>query len=271
MNDFDALTPDQERSVRQRLAAARHTAPPPAALVARWEETIAALQAERSSAGGVAADLTTMPALQTDGSGPDPAAANPAASDPTGSDRAEAAPLAPVVALAPRRPWVPRLLVAAAVVGVIGVGLPPLMRSLTAGGEDSMSADAGGDATADRSINESGSMIDSSAGQPEAEEAAPTPELPVVRERALRKDARDILAATKDAYSSALGDDSLAESQVLGTGCSAPAESSRVKLVQLLTLDGELLPAMVVRIRDDSGRRTEVWVCGEAEPRASFR
>ena len=62
MTDSPDLTPEQE-AVRRLLADARHDGPPPAEVVARLDETLASLVAERGSASSEGDDERTAPVV----------------------------------------------------------------------------------------------------------------------------------------------------------------------------------------------------------------
>lgn len=111
------LTPAQEEAVRRRLAAARHDQPMPADVASRMDDVIAGLAAERAGA---------------------PHATTPAATDASPGSSSSSGELATVTPL--RRRW-PQVLLAAAAVAAIGVGVTQVLP--TDSGDDS-SVDAGG-------------------------------------------------------------------------------------------------------------------------------
>lgn len=115
MSDSD-LTPDQAQEVRRLLAHARHTEPTPDDVVARLDQTLASLSAERA-----------------------------AASHESSNESATAGSTAPVVDLgARRRRRITTGLLGAAAVTVIGLTVPTLLPSGEDSATSSTSADSAG-------------------------------------------------------------------------------------------------------------------------------
>ena len=129
-----------EEQVTRLLADAADAGPAPQDVTSRLDAVLADLVAERAAESG-------------GGSG-----------DGSGAPTHGAGTSAPVVRIASardrrRRTWAPRLLVAAAVLGVAGVGIS-VLDDLSSGGSDSASA---GDASGSEALTESGSGAGSGA------------------------------------------------------------------------------------------------------------
>jgi hypothetical protein len=237
MADASDLPPEQD-AVRRLLADARHDGPPPAEVVARLDETLAALVADRGS--------------------------NPL--DPPRSDSSDRD--AAVVDLASRRRRMAGVgLLAAASVVVAGVAIGQVLPrgSGDAGnaGADSSVADAPAEAGAG-SESESGSE-DSDAGgaelAPESlKSSAPTPLA-----------GYPTLSSTDEALDERvleLRPDAAARSQYLGSAdalgsCALPSLGQGRRLVA--EVDGGL-GVVVFRRPDGAAQQVELYVCGTADP-----
>lgn len=231
MTDASDLPPGQE-AVRRLLADARHHGPPPADVVTRLDETLAALVADRGSAP---LDVASAPAVER---------------------------TAPVVDLASRRRRLAGVgLLAAAAVVVAGVALGQVLPrgsgdAGTSAGSDSSLADAPAEAQRD------GASDDAGAGQapellksPSDTRVADVPTLsatdPTLEQRLvdLRPDA---VARSQD----------LASVDALGS-CALPDLGRGRRL--LAQVDGEL-GVVVFRRPDGASQQVELHVCGAPAP-----
>lgn len=241
MADASDLPPEQD-AVRRLLADARHDGPPPAEVVARLDETLAALVADRGS--------------------------HPL--DPPRPDSSERD--APVVDLASRRRRMAGVgLLAAASVVVAGVAigqvLPRGSDDAGTAGADSSVADAPAEAGAgSESGSESESGFEDSDGgaaelAPESlKSSAPTPLA-----------GYPTLSSTDEALDERvleLRPDAAARSQYLGSvdalsSCALPSLGQGRRL--LAEVDGGL-GVVVFRRPDGAAQQVELYVCGTADP-----
>lgn len=234
MTDATDLPPEQE-AVRRLLADARHDGPPPAEVVARLDETLAALVADRGAA---------------------PPADAPAAS----SERT-----APVIDLSARRRRLAGVgLLAAASVVVAGVAIGQVLPrgsgdAGSSAGSDSSLAESRTEAEQDVQSDESGA--DGSELAPEllkSPSATPFAGVPTV-------------SATDPALEQQLVDlrsDATARSQDLGSvdalsSCALPGLGQGRRLVA--QVDGRL-GVVVFRSPDGGSQQAEVYVCGTPDP-----
>jgi hypothetical protein len=237
MADASDLPPEQD-AVRRLLADARHDGPPPAEVVARLDETLAALVADRGS--------------------------NPL--DPPRPDSSDRD--APVVDLASRRRRMAGvgLLAAASVVvaGVaIGQGLPRGSDEVGTAGADSSVADAPAEAGGGSESELQSEDSDSGAAElaPESlKSSAPTPLA-----------GYPTLSSTDEALDEQvleLRPEAAARSQYLGSAdalgsCALPSLGQGRRL--LAEVDGGL-GVVVFRRPDGAAQQVEVYVCGTPDP-----
>ncbi len=178
-----------EEQVARLLGAAGPLEPTPADVVSRLDAVLADLLAERAADGADEATLATLATPAT-------------AATSLDAERARR-----------RRTWGPRLLVAAAVLGVAGVGLS-LVDDLTSGSGPE-SASAGDAAGAREESSDGGGSTESGAGSSRASESARAPEVPrVLRisdDADLRAAVRGTAAGDVDALSDLQRDDEVAE------------------------------------------------------------
>ena len=245
MTDSPDLTPEHD-AVRRLLADARHDGPTPPEVVARLDETLAALVADRSPAAvGGSEDSQATEALE-------------------GSD----APRAPVVDLAARRRrLVGTGVLAAAAVVVAGVALGQVLPG--GQGSDDAGSSAGG---ADRSTSslaedDAGAQADGEAGGSSSQEMAPQ-----------SKSANPAPLATVPTLSST--DPELAEQveALRATPSSARAERQTTDLIRTCALSdlgrGRRLAAQVdgrpglvlFQPVTDASQGVAIYVCGTPEP-----
>jgi hypothetical protein len=233
MTDASDLPPQQE-AVRRLLADARHDGPPPAEVVARLDETLAALVAERGSA--------------------------PLEGAPAPSERTAA-----VVDLASRRRRLTGAgLLAAAAVVVAGVALGQVLPR----GADDEGSSAGSDssvAEAPAEAQQDGESDDSGAGSSEQ-----APEL-LKSPSATPFAGVPTLSATDPALEQQLVDlrpGAVARSQDVGSvealgSCTLPTLGRGRRL--LAEVDGEL-GVVVFRRPDGGAQQAELYVCGARAP-----
>lgn len=236
MDDTSNLPPEQE-AVRRLLADARHDGPPPADVVARLDETLAALVADRGS-------------NPLDASGPGP------------SDRE-----APVVDLALRRRRMAGVgLLAAASVVVAGVAIGQV---LPRGAEDAGSS-AGADSSLAESPAEAGEDSDSPSDDSGAGDAELAPEsLKSASPTPLA--GYPALSSTDEALDErlvVLRPSAAARSQYLGSAdalgsCALPSLGQGRRL--LAEVDGAL-GVVVFRRPDGGAQQAELYVCGTPDP-----
>ncbi|MEI2809616.1 MAG: hypothetical protein V9F00_05290 [Nocardioides sp.] len=256
MTDFDALTPAQEAEVRHLLASMRVVDPMPAEVVARLDGVLADLGHEQAAAS----------------------TPSPTSTDPATAPDATAA--APVIHLAARRRLriLRGLAVAAAVVGVIGVGGPAVLRGIGSSGSDSSAG---------------GSMVQDSGDMP-APEAATTKDLTtpaggeanaadaISRRVRIRADHvnRDVRRALRTQVSTMSGeaDYSALDDAELLASCPLPSDQVTARglvgylPVDYLSLDGSTSPGVLaLGKRGLESRRVEVWLCGGTAPVAVVR
>lgn len=239
MTDASDLPPEQE-AVRRLLADARHDGPAPAEVVARLDETLAALVAERGAGSDV-------PAPDRDAPG--------------------ASPVVDLAARRRRRAGVGLLAAAAVVVAgvALGQGLPRGSEdSGMAGGADSSVEDAPAEAGSGSDF-QSEDPDDSGAGSAELgpeslKSPAPTPLAgyptlsstdPALDERLL------VLRPGASSRSQYLG-----SADALGS-CALPSLGRGRRL--LAEIDGGL-GVVVFRGADGAGQQAEVYVCGTPDP-----
>ena len=231
MTDSPDLTPDltpQQDAVRRLLAEARHDGPTPPEVVARLDETLTTLHAERS----------------------------------------KAADTAPVVDLAARRRrFVGAGVLAAAAVVVAGVALGQVLPQGGSGSDSAGSAESfdSGDASTDSgSESESGAGGDDGGGDAAAGSESPeelSGKVPAPRqlpELSLDEDLdEDLTSLRSDSRRVAtLSADALVACQVGEVG------EGRQVLVQV---DGQ--PGLVVfRTAQGAGQEADVYLCGDPEP-----
>lgn len=249
MSDPDALTPAQDAEVRRLLRSARVTEPMPPEMVDRLDATLRELTAERS----------------------DQEPAEPSATDEF-PDAVAATPAAPVISLDARRMRRAKfgrgLLVAAAVVAVVGVGGPTVLRSVNVGG--SASSDAGGGAAAGDSAPRT--------AQQESDSKA-------VRDNQAPTSAQSVTSLVRADYLAADVAAAIAESDRVaatsggqpmgGSAGSSPAPACVLPStvagatvpIEYVDAQGVSAPG-VLRIagREAKKRVVEVWLCGAAEP-----
>jgi hypothetical protein len=244
MSESSGLPPEQE-AVRRLLADARHDGPPPPEVVARLDDTLASLVAERASAG----------------------IGEPAAAHNDGSPGR-------VVDLGSRRRRIASIgLLAAASVVVAGVAIGQVLPR--DGGDDSSSSSAGsasdsslaeqpeaGGAGADSSTEEGGDSGTASEPAPESLKSSPsTPFAGVPALSTADADLDDqVLALRADGSSRR---EQLASLDALGR-CELPRAARTAELVAA-ELDGQ--PGVVVFRRPVGElQRVELYVCGQADP-----
>jgi len=244
MTDTSDLPPEQE-AVRRLLADARHHGPAPAEVVARLDEALAALVAERG-----ADTLGTLDSPSPDTSAPD-----------------RSAPVVDLAARRRRRAGVGLLAAAAVVVAgvALGQGLPRGSEdSGMAGGADSSVEDAPAEAGSGPDF-QSEDPDDSGAGSaelgPESLKSTAPPPLagypnlsstdPALDERLL------VLRPGASSRSQYLG-----SADALGS-CALPSLGRGRRL--LAEIDGGL-GVVVFRGPDGAGQQAEVYVCGTPDP-----
>lgn len=241
MTDAPDLPPDQE-AVRRLLADARHEGPAPAEVVARLDETLAALVADRGT--------NSLDPPRPDSSVRD-------------------APVTDLASRRRRRVGVGLLAAAAVVVAgvAVGQGLPRGSGDSGMAGADSSVADAPAEAGAGSELEseDAEGSDDSSAGgaelAPESlRSSAPTPQAgyPALSSTDVALD-QQLLALRSDADS---------RSQYLGSAdalgdCSLPRLGRGRRL--LADVDG-VLGVVVFRRPDGATQQAEVFVCGTPEP-----
>jgi hypothetical protein len=233
MTDASDL-PTRQEAVRRLLADARHDGPPPAEVVARLDETLAALVAERGSA---------------------PLEGAPASSDRT----------ADVVDLAARRRRLAGVgLLAAAAVVVAGVALGQVLPrgsgdAGSSAGSDSSLADAPAESGADSESDDSGTAGSELAPESlKSSPATPFAGYPTLSSTDVALEEQVLaLRAEADARSQDLGSvDAL-------SGCALPSLGRGRRL--LAQVDGE--PGVLVFRRPDGGsQQAELYVCGASAP-----
>ena len=247
MSEPSGLPPEQE-AVRRLLADARHDGPPPPDVVARLDETLASLTAERVS------ERTATPATEHDDRSP-----------------------GRVVDLGSRRRRVAGIgLLAAASVVVAGVAIG---QALPRGGNDSSESSAG--SQSDSSLAESpeagGSSADSStssgadqgddsgaASEPAPESLKSSPATPFAGVPSLSTTDADL-----DDQLLALRAEGATRRQQLATldalrGCDVPRPGRAAALVAA-EVDGRT-GVVVFRRPVDQAQGVELYVCGEAVP-----
>ena len=248
MSESSGLPPEQD-AVRRLLADARHDGPPPADVVARLDETLASLTAERVS------ERTVAPATEHDDRSP-----------------------GRVVDLGSRRRRVASIgLLAAASVVVAGVAIG---QALPRGGNDSSSESSAG-SQSDSSLAESpeagGSSADSStssgadqggdsgaASEPAPESLKSSPATPFAGVPSLSTADADL-----DDQLLALRREGATRRQQLATldalrGCDVPRPGRAAALVAA-EVDGRT-GVVVFRRPVDQAQGVELYVCGEAVP-----
>ncbi len=248
MSESSGLPPEQE-AVRRLLADARHDGPPPPDVVARLDETLASLTAERVS------QRTVAPATEHDDRSP-----------------------GRVVDLGSRRRRVAGIgLLAAASVVVAGVAIG---QALPRGGNDSSSESSAG-SQSDSSLAESpeagGSSADSStssgadqggdsgaASEPAPESLKSSPATPFAGVPSLSTAEADL-----DDQLLALRAEGTTRRQQLATldalrGCDVPRPGRAAALVAA-EVDGRT-GVVVFRRPVDQAQGVELYVCGEAVP-----
>ncbi len=235
MTDASDLQPEQE-AVRRLLAAARHDGPPPAEVVARLDETLAALVADRGS-------------HPLDAPRPDPSDGD-----------------APVVDLASRRRRMVGVgLLAAASVVVAGVAIGQVLPrgSDDAGmaGADSSVAESPAEAQQDSESESDDSGAGSAELAPESlKSTSPTPLA-----------GYPTLSSTDETLEERvleLRPDAAARSQYLGSAdalgsCALPSLGQGRRL--LAEVDGGL-GVVVFRRPDGAAQQAELYVCGVPDP-----
>lgn len=234
----DDLTP-QDDAVRRLLAEARHRGTTPPEVVARLDDALAGLVAERGS--------SALP-------GP--------ADTPDTPDTAAPAPVLDLAARRRRRAGAGLLAAAAVVVAgvAIGQGLP-----ITSGGSDSSASDSAGAGEAFQDQDSGGSAaqdpsLDAQLASPQAksEQAAPEAALPSLSTADVAL-ADELLALRPSAVSRARG----MRTFDARTSCSPP-DAGPGRRAQA-EVDGR--PGVVVYQPPSSGDQTvAVYVCGTAEP-----
>jgi hypothetical protein len=225
------LTPDQDEQVRRLLADARHDEPMPAAVVERMDRALGELSAE--------------PALESPH---------------------ESAPEAPVIPLHTRRRRATGLLVAAAAVIAVGIGISQVV--------DQDAADDGATTTADRNVSRADEKAPEEA-EPEAgadsggqaAESAPqaVTDLPLLRPARLEEDVRAArprdteldttagqLSASKRSADAAAG--AVCGSDAWGKGTFVPVRY------------GETPAVLVFRRPQGDTQAAELFLCGRAQP-----
>ncbi|MGI8900775.1 MAG: hypothetical protein ACR2HA_07555 [Nocardioides sp.] len=272
------MTPEQEEAVRRALASEGSPGPMPRELADRLDATLAELASERSSrqSGEPTGERPSEPPI----------------GQPTGqptSGRADRSTVSPAreLSMARRRRW-PRLLVAAASVAVLGVGIGTLRDDLGSGSADSAT---GGVTAEDAPDEDSEGGLAGGGADNEAElpESAPLPSLTrqqaddlrdgeltlSLRERParLRSDSltRDVIRVRDDrtAQAYAQGDPGgTASGSMLDTAarlvfaCRLPA-TDRGDLLAAVRLDGER-GTLVLRKPRAGARVAEVYACDDA-------
>lgn len=242
MSDASGLPPAQE-AVRRLLADARHDGPPPADVVTRLDETLAALVADRGSAPLDGARATS-------------------------SERT-----APVVDLAARRRRLAGVgLLAAASVVVAGVALGQVLPR----GSGDAGSTAGSDSSLAESGAESGPESGPGSGAATESEDSGTSSAEVAPESLKSSTAtpsagRPAISAADPALERTLVElrpDAASRSQDLGAfdtlgSCALPSLGRGRRL--LARVDGE--PGVVVFRRPDDGtQQAEIYVCGAPAP-----
>lgn len=270
------MTPDpldsQEEAVRRLLAAAGgHPDPLPADVADRLDRTLAGLVTERAGQDVAAADSETA-APGTPAEMPAEVPAEVSAGVPAGvsagvSDGGTSVPADELAARRTRR-W-PRLLVAAAAVGVVGIGIGTVLGQ-QADQESSRPADSAGRAVAPESApggpetdaeggaDEGDARTLEEGGSPGATGETPGASAPALRTVSLTADVERLLrlGLPVDARANA------PEQLVVGSRtCRVPATSPGDELLGV-RLDGR--PAvLVVRAPDQGERRAEVSACAD--------
>jgi hypothetical protein len=216
------LSSDDEEQVRRALAASAANEPMPDDVVARLDDVLAGLVAERGRAtqGGDDAGSPDVTEL---------------------GDRR-------------RRRW-PQLLVAAAALGVVAVGVGTVVRS--AGGGSGESSSAGGQAAHSQDHSTAG-------GSTESLKAAPVPVGPLPRLHSSSLHA-DVARLVNGREARALTDGPAARAPLPSrAACVLPAGPSGTRVVAV-RLDGRRA-TLVLSPRHDGVREATVYSCGEAAP-----
>lgn len=226
----------EQEQVSRLLAAAAAAEPMPPDVASRLDATLAELVAEREGAAGPTAPPQTH---QKD--------ADP---DPGGS-------VTPLTALRRRR-W-PGLLVAAATVSVLGLGVGNLLGQAGQGGagDSAVTADSAGEALEEAPPSRSLVEDEDELGGQASELQRPLPRLRTV---SLAADVRRLLTA-------APADPPTTSSRDAAAWCVRPATSRTDELVRV-RLDGRR--AVLVLGPADEGRRTaEVFTCDDGDTPAA--
>jgi hypothetical protein len=233
VDDVDeALSPEDEETVRRLLVAAGGPVQTPDDVAARLDDVLADLHAERG--GSATAPVTDLAARR-------------------------------------RRNW-PKVLVAAAAVAVVGVGIGNIPGNLGSGGDDAASSgQAGG--VAEDSLAGAGD-----GGAPPAEDpattserntlqpntllgTAPTSTLPRVRAGSATLDAQRILALSLD---SAVIDEPVAPNRARTRTCDIPAISRGETLVAV-RFDGRRASLLFGKPDTTGNREAQVYPCDDSE------
>lgn len=238
MTDPSGLTPEHD-AVRRLLADARHDGPVPPEVVARLDETLAALVSERAS----------------DVSGRE------SADDRTDLPRATPAPVVDLGARRPRTVGIGLLAAAAVVVAgvAIGQGLPRLQ------GGDADGSAAGGDSSLAESEDSPGasSQYDGGAadqGPESLKSTAPAPEAGVPTLSSTDVDLDDDLLALRSSTQD--GSERLGAAETLSS-CDLRGIGPGRRVVA--HVDGQL-GIVVFRRADGAAQLAELYVCGSPDP-----
>ena len=243
----EGLTPEDEEAVRRLLVAAADPLTMPDDVAGRLDQVLAGLQAERAGTADPAGSATDRPA--------------------------------PVTDLAERRNrrW-PKVLVAAAAVAVVGVGLGTIGQNTGGGGDAAMSGDTAMDAQSEAG-GESGSAPEAAAPGSDSDDGAarrdgtpqgaqgfsgddvPTAALPRLRTGSATLDAQRIhdLSLGGTTPFSTKGDDTRRQADEVA--CQLPAVARGERLVAV-RLDGERA-TLLFGAKEDGHRQAEVYSCDD--------
>jgi hypothetical protein len=203
---------------------------------------------------------------------------SPASTDPATAPDATAA--APVIHLAARRRLrvLRGLAVAAAVVGVIGVGGPAVLLGIGSSGGDSSAGGSMVQDSGDMSAPEAARSEDLAApGPAESNAITGRPTSVLVRASHVNRDVRRALL-THGSTMSGEADYSALDDAELFASCPLPSAEVTARglvgylPVDYLSLDGSTSPGVLaLGKRGLESRRVEVWLCGGTEPVAVVR